>query len=239
VKLVVFGANGPTGRLLTHQLLDADHSVVAVTRQPATFPISGPLLTVAEADVFQQQAVADVLPGADAVLSVLGVPFTRRPVDTFSTGTANIVAAMRRTEIRRLVVVSSAATHHYRNRRNSSLMLRAFEPIISRTIGKTVYDDLRRMESIVRESDLDRTIVRPSILFDLEKVTDYTAGVVPPVGGFTARIDLAHYLTTLIEDPASIGTTPIVSTTEGAPTFWEYMKHQSTRPAGPARQGYS
>jgi hypothetical protein len=129
------------------------------------------------------------------------------------------------------LAASDEGVHHYRNRRDSSLMLRVFEPIISRTIGKTVYDDLRRMESIVRDSDLDWTIVRPSILFDLEKVTDYTAGVVPPVGGFTARIDLAHYLTTLIDDAASIGTTPIVSTTEGAPTFWENMKRQSATPA--------
>lgn len=82
-------------------------------------------------------------------------------------------------------------------------MLRIFEPVISRTIGKTVYDDVRRMESIVRDSDLDGTIVRLSILFDLDHRTDYTAGVVPPVGGFTARIDLAHYLTTLIDDAAS------------------------------------
>ncbi|MDT5051517.1 MAG: hypothetical protein QOD88_2997 [Mycobacterium sp.] len=71
--------------------------------------------------------------------------------------------------------------------------------------------------------------MRPSILFDLDKVTDYTAGDVPPVGGFTARIDLAHYLTTLIDDAASIGTTPIVSTIEGAPTFWENIKRQSAR----------
>jgi putative NADH-flavin reductase len=231
MKLVVFGANGPTGRLLTRRLLDGDHTVVAVTRRPATLPITDARLTVAEADAFQQQAVAGVLPGADAVLSILGVPFTRQPVDTFSTGTANIVAAMRRTEVRRLIVVSSTATHRYRNRRNSPLMFRVFEPVISRTIGKTVYDDVRRMESIVRDSHLDWTIVRPSILFDLDHGTDYTAGVVPPVGGFTARVDLAHYLTTLIDDESSIGATPIVSTTEGAPTFWEYMKRQSVRPA--------
>jgi putative NADH-flavin reductase len=230
MRLVVFGANGPTGRLLTRRLLDADHTVVAVTRRRATFPITDARLTVAEADVFQQQAVAGVLPGADAVLSVLGVPFTRRPVDTFSTGTANIVAAMRRTEIRRLIVVSSTAAHHYRNRRNSSLILRIFEPVIRHTIGKTVYDDLRRMESIVRDSDLNWTIVRPSILFDLDRPTGYIAGDVPPVGGFTARIDLAHYLTTLIDDAASIGATPIVSTIEGAPTFWENIKRQSARP---------
>ena len=202
-------------------------------RHPTTrhLPVTDPRLTVAEADVFQQQAVAGVLPGADAVLSVLGVPFTRRPVDMFSTGTANIVAAMRRNAIRRLIVVSSTATHQYRNRRNSSLMLRIFEPVISRTIGKTVYHDVRRMESIVRDSDLDWTIVRPSILFDLDHPTGYIAGDVPPVGGFTARIDLAHYLTTLIDDAASIGATPIVSTTDGAPTFWEYIKRQSVRPS--------
>jgi uncharacterized protein YbjT (DUF2867 family) len=110
-------------------------------------------------------------------------------------------------------------------------MMRVFEPVISRTIGKTVYDDLRRMEAIVRDSDLDWTIVRPSILFDLDHVTSYIAGDVPPAGGFTARIDLAHYLTTLIDDGASTGTTPIVSTTEGAPTFRENMKRQSARPA--------
>jgi hypothetical protein len=138
---------------------------------------------------------------------------------------------MRRTEIRRLVVVSSTATQHCRKRRSSSLMLRVFEPVISRTIGKTVYADLRIMESIVRDSDLAWTIVRPSILFDLDHATGYIAGDVPPVGGFTARIDLAHYLTTLIDDGASIGTTPIVSTIEGAPTFWEYMKRQSVRPS--------
>jgi putative NADH-flavin reductase len=136
--------------------------VVAVTRQPATFPISDPRLTVGEVDVFSQQAVAGVLAGADAVLSVLGVPFTRRPVDTFSTGTANIVAAMRRNDIRRLIVVSSTATQHYHNRSNSSLLQRIFEPVISRTIGKTVYDDLRHMETIVADSGLDWTIVRPS-----------------------------------------------------------------------------
>ena len=89
--------------MVTRQLLDARNTVVAVTRRPATFPIADPRLTVAEADVFQQQVVVGILPGADAVLSSLGVPFTRRQVDTFSTGTANIVAAMRRTEIRRLM----------------------------------------------------------------------------------------------------------------------------------------
>jgi len=231
MKTVVFGANGPTGRLLTRRLLDVGHTVVAATRRPSAFPITDPGLIVAEVDVFEAQAVAGITEGADAVLSTLGVPYTRQHIDTYSTGTANIVAAMRRFGVRRLITVSSSAVQHYRDRRNASLLLRISEPIISNTIGKTVYDDLRRMETIVEDSGLDWTIVRPSILFDANLGTDYVAGVVPPVGGFTARIDLAHYLVELLDDPAGIGTVPIVSTTEGAPTMWANMKQQSARPA--------
>ncbi len=223
----MFGANGPTGRLLVGQLLDAGHTAIAITRQPATFQLIDDRVDVVQADAFRRQSVVDAIGGADVVLSVLGVPFTRHRVDTFSTGSANIVAAMGDTDIRRLAVVSSTGAYHYRNRRDASLSLRIFEPIISRTIGKTVYEDMRRMEDIVTDSGLDWTIVRPSTLFDAEHVSDYVAGEVAPVGAFTARVDLAHYLSTLVSDTASIGATPIVSTTEGTPTFWQNMKREA------------
>jgi hypothetical protein len=50
MKLVVFGANGQTGRLLTTQAA-AGHRVVAVTRQPGDFPLSSSDLAVAGVDV--------------------------------------------------------------------------------------------------------------------------------------------------------------------------------------------
>jgi nucleoside-diphosphate-sugar epimerase len=136
VKVTVFGANGPTGRLLVGQLLDAGHSVVAVTRHPESFPVTEHRVRVIGADVFHRPSVLRAVDGADAVCSALGVPFTRQPVDTFLSGTSNIVSAMRDKQIRRLVVVSSTGAHHYRNRRNASLTLRIVEPLISRTTGK-------------------------------------------------------------------------------------------------------
>ena len=111
MKTVIFGANGQTGRLLTQRALDAGHSAVAVTRHPDDFPIAAPNLTVAGADVHDAAALVDIVAGCDVVLSTLGVPFTREPVDTYSVGTANIVAAIHETDALRLVMVSSTGAY--------------------------------------------------------------------------------------------------------------------------------
>ncbi|MGV0741998.1 NAD(P)-dependent oxidoreductase [Mycolicibacterium sp. XJ870] len=230
MNIVIFGANGQTGRLLTHQAVEAGHSVVAVTRKPQEFPLSHPQLTVAGADVLDAASVRPVIDGADAVLSTLGVPFSRQPIDTYSTGVANIVGAMKQAGVRRLAVVSSTAVDHYPGRTGASFALRLFEPVIKNTLGKTTYDDQRRMEEIVRGSDLDWTIVRPSGLFDLPHVTDYVAGAVDPVGAFTSRTDLAHYLLALAARPGRRDTVTI-STVSDTPTIWQMIRREAFKSA--------
>jgi nucleoside-diphosphate-sugar epimerase len=230
MRIVIFGANGQTGRLLTRKALDAGHTVVAVTRRPADYPFTDPALTVAGADVHDGVALAGVVAESDAVVSTLGVPFTREPVETYSVGTANIVAAMRGTGGRRLVVVSSTAAFPAPGRTGAPFALRLFQPVISKTIGKTVYDDIRRMEVIVRDSGLDWTIVRPSGLFDLPHVTEYVAGEVDPVGAFTSRVDLADYLVTLSARPGNRDTV-IISTTSDTPTMWQMIRREAFKSA--------
>jgi nucleoside-diphosphate-sugar epimerase len=231
MRIVVFGANGQTGRLLTRRALDKGHTVVAVTRHPDDFPLADPHLTVARGDVHEPSSLTDVVRGADAVVSTLGVPFSTRPIDTYSAGVRNIVNAMRSTGVRRLVVVSSTGAYHYPNRIDTPMSLRIFEPVITRTIGKTTYDDQRRMEDIVRTSGLDWTVVRPSGLFDMPEATNYVAGEVDPVGGFTSRIDLADYMLALAADPSAAGKTVVVSTTEDTPTIWQMIRREAFKSA--------
>jgi nucleoside-diphosphate-sugar epimerase len=226
MKLAIFGANGQTGRLATTLALDAGHHVVAVTRRPREFPVTAPGLTVTGADVRDASAVRTVVAEVDGVVSTLGVTFTREQVDTYSVGTGNVVAAMHAAGTRRLVVVSSTAAYPTR-RSHVPFMLRFVEPIISNTIGKTVYDDIRRMESVVRDSGLDWTIVRPSGLFDLPEPTNYVRGEVDPVGAFTARIDLADYLVSLASAATGARRTVIASTTESTPTLWQMIRREA------------
>src|SRR5216683_1018211 len=107
MKIVVFGANGPTGQLVTKQALAEGHTVTAVTRHPETFPLRHVRLQVLRGDVFDLASVEQAVAGQDAVLSSLGVPFTRKPIAVYSQSVANIVQAMQHYGVRRLVCVSS------------------------------------------------------------------------------------------------------------------------------------
>lgn len=108
MRITVFGANGPTGRLLTGQALAAGHQVTAVTRQPESFLLHHDRLEIVGADVLDPVAVDAVVAQRDAVLSTLGVPAGKEPISTYSRGVGTIVAAMERHRVRRLPVVSSS-----------------------------------------------------------------------------------------------------------------------------------
>ena len=110
IKIVIFGANGRTGQLLTKQALAEEYAVTAVTRHPETFPLRNARLHVMGGDVFDLSSVEKAIAGQDAVLSTLGVPYSRKPITLYSQGTAHIVQALNHSGVRRLVCVSSSAT---------------------------------------------------------------------------------------------------------------------------------
>jgi uncharacterized protein YbjT (DUF2867 family) len=201
MRLTIFGANGPTGRLLTRQALDEGHEVVAFTRRPDSFPDLADHpggLDVVGGDVLDPVAVERAVKGGDAVVSTLGVPFGRRPVRTYSEGVANVVTAMRAHDLTRLVGVTSTAVEPHRQP-GGFVFNRVVQPLVG-VVGRTVYEDMRRMEALVRETGLGWTIVRPSGLFHREGVGGYVmaAGFLP--GRFTSRADLADALLRLAVD---------------------------------------
>src|SRR4029078_9716035 len=143
--------------------------------------------------------VAAAVRGSDAVLSVLGVPFSKEPVDLFSTATRSVVEAMRVEGVKRLVVVSSSATYPHHHADAGVVFNRVLQPWVTRTIGRTVYDDMRRMEELVHASDLAWTVMRPSGLFDPVEPSTYELADEEAPGIFTARTDLAAALVEVVD----------------------------------------
>ncbi|MFE3541654.1 NAD(P)-dependent oxidoreductase [Nocardia sp. NPDC059177] len=192
MKLVVFGANGATGRQVTRLAMDDGHEVTAVVRDPATFAAPHGLRVV-RADILDPGAVDRAVSGQDAVVSAVGAAYTRKPVTMYSSGIANIARAMGRDGVRRLVCVSSVCVPPSAAPGERMFFRAAVRPIL-RTIGRTAYADMVRMEAFLQASDLDWTIIRASGLFDGVDVTDYTIAPTRIPGLFTSRVDLAHAL---------------------------------------------
>jgi putative NADH-flavin reductase len=227
MRVAIFGANGPTGRLLTDQALAAGHTVVAVTRQPDAFPLTHRRLEVVAADVHDAASASAAIDGCDAVLSTLGVPFSREPITIYSGGAKNITDAMRQHGIKRLVVVSSSATHPHHHADGGFLLNRVLQPIVTKTIGKTTYADMRAMEALVRDTDLAWTIMRPSGLFDLPEVTNYRLDEDEAPGVFTARVDLAAAMLSQLDDDTFVGKAVAVTTTTNTPTLLQMMMKEA------------
>lgn len=229
MKLAVFGANGPTGRLATRLALDEDHEVVAFTRRPETFPISDPRLTVVGGDVHDAAAVVGAIDGTDAVVSTLGVPFAKTPISVYSAGVANIVDGMRAADVKRFVGVSSSAVAPHPEPLGGFVFERIIQPLVVNRLGRTLYDDMRRMEAAVTASDLAWTIVRPSGLFDAPAVSDYL--VAPDHVGhrYTARIDLADCLLREAGSDRHVGRTIAVATPSASPSILQLIWREGIR----------
>jgi putative NADH-flavin reductase len=231
MKIVVFGANGPTGRLLTGQALEAGHAVTAVTRHPESFPLTlndvpgqaPDRLRVMHGDVLDPSLVRRAVRGRDAVLSTLGAPYSRKPISLYSEGTANILAAMHESGVRRLVCVSSSATYAVADPQGGFLFEKVLQPFFIGVVGKTLYEDLRRMETLVANSDLDWVIMRPSGLFDTPSVTRYQIAEAHLPTRFTSRADLASSMLEQLTSDRYLRKTVAIATTDLKPSMLKLL----------------
>jgi putative NADH-flavin reductase len=227
MNIVIFGANGATGKILTQQALDSGHKVTAVTRHPEAFPLRDARLNVLGGDVFDLALVEQAVAGQDAVLSTLGVPFRRKPITLYSRGMANIVQAMKHSGVRRLVCVSSSATGTNHETGGGFIFDNILQPIVMSTIGQTTYADMKQMETLLLQSELDWTVVRPSGLFETPAVTDYHVAEDHIRAQFTSRADLADCMLQQLATEQYARKVMAVATFEVAPSMLKFLLQEA------------
>jgi putative NADH-flavin reductase len=211
MKLTIFGATGRIGGHLLSWAVDAGHDVHVLARRPqALRPRDG--LTVTGGDVLDPGAVAAVISGADAVLSAVGPRildgFRFRKTELLARAAANIVDRMHKTGAHRLIAVSAAAAFVTEDPDMSWMVKQILPRIFARTFA-----DVRRMERVVRDSDLDWTLVRATRLVNDPGKGEYRvrADFPPPGGGKIARADVAHFIGTALTSASYIHESPALA----------------------------
>ncbi|MYS75035.1 NAD(P)H-binding protein, partial [Streptomyces sp. SID5926] len=103
------------------------------------------------------------------------------------------------------------------------------DPLVNRRLGRTLHEDMRRMEAVIRQTDLDWTLVRPSGLFEHPVVTDYHAAETSADGVFTARADLAASMLRELEERRYVRTAMGVITTAVKPNIAKLIWHEGVK----------
>ena len=191
MKLTIFGATGNTGAELVKQALEKGHQVTAFVRDPSRLTIKHDQLSLVTGDVFDPESVAGAVQGQDVVICALGSRDLKKTTIR-SMGTTNIIKAMKEHSVQRLLVVSSMGTGDSWN--TLSLVNKLFYA----TLLKSSRDDHEAQESVVRESGLAWTIVRPSGLTNEPRTGIYDVG--EKISGKTSRIARADVADLIIKE---------------------------------------
>jgi len=69
MKIALLGASGRIGQRITLEALVRGHEVKALVRNPESFPIAHPRLTVARVDIFDPASVAEAITDSDVVVN--------------------------------------------------------------------------------------------------------------------------------------------------------------------------
>jgi len=211
MNIAIFGATGGTGRALIEQALAHGHTVTAFARNPAALAISHPRLTVVQGDVLDPARVEAAVAGQDAVLNSLGMkPGTQAPVT--SEGTQNIIAAMHKFGVRRLITQSSLPVAAIDG--NPRELPWLFRIILSLAAPlKTIFQDKVRQERIIQQSGLEWVIVRPAALTDGARTGSYRVGMPLKVslGSKISRADVAEFMLKQVADNTYLHQVPRLS----------------------------
>jgi uncharacterized protein YbjT (DUF2867 family) len=209
VRILVIGATGGTGREVVQQALERGHDVVAFVRNPSKSTTAHHRLRVVSGDVMDPASLEAAVQGCDAVVCALGHKRWLGPSKILSEGTRNVVRAMEKHGVKRLVVETALGVGDSAGRLGVYYTLFTIPVILP-----FYWYDKGRQERIVRESSLDWIIVRPGQLTNGRKRGAYKHG--PRVGNFVwsvsiSRADVADFMLNQLGDTPYLRQAPGLS----------------------------
>jgi putative NADH-flavin reductase len=209
MNILIVGATRGIGRQLLEQALASGHNVTALVRDPRRLAMQHERLRVVKGDILDSDSVARAMAGQDAVCCTIGIKLPWPPVTVFSEGTRNLLQAMKKTGVRRLICVTGIGAGDSRGHGGF-----LYDYLILPVLFRTVYADKDRQESLIKASDVDWTIVRPGFLTNgpltknYRMLTDMT-GV---TAGRISRADVAHFFLQELMSNQYLRQTPLLTT---------------------------
>jgi putative NADH-flavin reductase len=184
--------------------LERGWDVTAAAQSPSALAWRHEHLRVVQADVMRLETLEAAVEDQDAVITSISVGSDlregRKATTLFSEGARNVIAAMKKQEVGRLVCLFSSAGEP-----DPALGV-FFGKIMRPLLFKEMYKDMGRMEREVKQSGLKWVIVRPSTLTGEPAEEKHILGIDRiPKGWRIPREDVAEFVLDQLDDDRHLG----------------------------------
>ena len=209
MRITVFGATGGTGRRLVEQAIAEGNEVVAYVRNPSKLDMENEHLTVVQGELIDEELIEKAVKGVDAVISLLG-PRGGSKSKPLTHGMQNIITAMKKQGVRRLVITSTLSAKDPNDL--PDFKTKSLVNLVKVTMHDA-YEDIVSTAETVRNSDLDWTIVRLTMLNNKPKSGKVRAGYVGrgDVGTWISRADVADFMLKQVQDTKYLRQAPAIT----------------------------
>lgn len=190
------------------QALAGGHEVTAFVRDSGRLGIEHNRLRVIAGDVMDAVRVGEAVAGSEAVLNALG--HTKTSTKNVQTvGTQNIIAAMKKYGVRRIVSLTGAGVRDAKDQ--PKLFDKAIVFLLKRLQGGVLRDAAGHAE-VIKKSGLEWVIVRGPMLTDEPHTGEYRVGYVGKNSGSkVSRADVADFMLGQLTSGEYLGQAPMVS----------------------------
>ncbi|MGM9921797.1 MAG: NAD(P)-dependent oxidoreductase [Bhargavaea sp.] len=193
MNILILGGTGRVGSHIVKEALRDGHHVTVLARTPEKLQLNYEHLTVIQGDVTNQEALTHAIHGADVLISALNTDGGT----TLSESMPLIINAMETEGIRRIITIGTAGI--LQSRVNPEIL--RYQSSESKRKTTRAAEEHEKVYNLLKQSDLDWTIVCPTYLPDGERLGNYrTEPDFLPEGGSQISVpDTAEFAYSLIE----------------------------------------
>ena len=215
MNVFLLGATGGTGYEILKRLIQDYHRIKVLVRNPGKLNMSELTqkkenqIEIIQGDVFETDKLKEHFKGCDVVISALGTGKDNRYTEVYSRGGRNILSAMRKTGIKRLITITTGAIDMSDPSIDNFFMNRVIRPNFNK-----VYYDMTRWETVLDETkDIEWTCVRPTYLKNKAFTGKYRVNSQhAPKGGWKiSRADLADFIVKQINSNEFVHQKPVIA----------------------------
>jgi putative NADH-flavin reductase len=210
MKVFLFGATSPTGKMVLENLLADNHIVTALVRNPDKVSTKNSNLKLVKGDVFNPSTFVQSLIGNDIIVSILGNGSSNKPTTIYSVGGQNILSAMRNAGIKKLITLTSGGVQ----KDDPGIQNSFFYKYFGLWYLRHIYSDMAAWEKILDQAkDIDWICIRPTYLRNGELTKKYRVNKTysPEKGWKISRADLADFITKQVSSNEFVHQKPVIA----------------------------